>query len=90
MNANSRIARSSIITDIVNGIRVGGGGFVRYDQQEMRWYDVGDKIARDKVRLLKEYWTQIRVFLRCSSFSIHHFAFFTGWAGTKGFSPTTE
>ncbi|KAL3941990.1 MAG: hypothetical protein SGBAC_003733 [Bacillariaceae sp.] len=48
LNASSRIARSAIITDIVNGIRAGGGGFVRYDQTEMRWYDVGDKIARDK------------------------------------------
>jgi hypothetical protein len=50
MNASSRVERSSIITDIVIGIRTGGGGFVRYDQAPMRWYDVGDKIARDKVR----------------------------------------
>ncbi|CAJ1926432.1 unnamed protein product [Cylindrotheca closterium] len=48
MNAGSRLERSTIITDIVTGIREGGGGFVRYDQAEMRWYDVGDKIARDK------------------------------------------
>lgn len=41
-----------MISDIVASIRASstsGGGFVRFDMETRRWYEVGDKIARDKV-----------------------------------------
>ncbi|CAJ1959204.1 unnamed protein product [Cylindrotheca closterium] len=48
--SNSRPARSAIITNVVASIRdVSEGGFVRLDLASGRWYEVGDKMARDKV-----------------------------------------
>ncbi|CAJ1926452.1 unnamed protein product [Cylindrotheca closterium] len=54
MKAPSRIAKSVVITNLVNSIRdsateQGGGGFVRFDSSSGLWYEVGEKIARDKV-----------------------------------------
>lgn len=53
IKAQSRIAKSAIITNLVSTIRESstqpGGGFVRYDESIGRWYEVGEKIARDKV-----------------------------------------
>ncbi|CAJ1926465.1 unnamed protein product [Cylindrotheca closterium] len=54
MKAPSRIAKSVVITNLVNSIRdsateQGGGGFVRFDNSCGLWYEVGEKIARDKV-----------------------------------------
>ena len=51
-NAQSRVKKSIVISDIVASIRESsttGGGFVRYDLRIERWYEVGDKVARDKV-----------------------------------------
>eukprot|EP00980_Cylindrotheca_fusiformis_P011217 scaffold2574_cov98-Cylindrotheca_fusiformis.AAC.7 len=50
--AKSRSKRSAIISEIVTSIRESsthGGGFVRLDCYTRRWYEVGDKVARDKV-----------------------------------------
>eukprot|EP00980_Cylindrotheca_fusiformis_P002644 scaffold620_cov103-Cylindrotheca_fusiformis.AAC.4 len=49
--AESRTARSTIINDIIVEIRERSkqAGFVRYDAGRNLWYEVGDKIARDKV-----------------------------------------
>jgi len=50
--ANSRCLKSGVITDIIATIRsksTQNGGFVRYDDAQKRWYEVGDKVARDKV-----------------------------------------
>lgn len=44
--------KSSVISEIVESIRESsttGGGFVRFDMRMERWYEVGDKIARDRV-----------------------------------------
>mmetsp|Transcript_38299 Transcript_38299/g.92653 ORF Transcript_38299/g.92653 Transcript_38299/m.92653 type:complete len:212 (-) Transcript_38299:547-1182(-) len=53
MKASSRIAKSAIITNLVNSIRDSstqpGGGFVRFDNASGMWYEVGEKVARDKV-----------------------------------------
>ena len=46
--------RSAIITNIVASIRdASEAGFVRLDLASGHWYEVGDKMARDKVRKLK-------------------------------------
>mmetsp|Transcript_27381 Transcript_27381/g.66485 ORF Transcript_27381/g.66485 Transcript_27381/m.66485 type:complete len:149 (-) Transcript_27381:532-978(-) len=50
--AKLRVNKSAVISDIVGSIRASsatGGGFVRFDMETRRWYEVGDKIARDKV-----------------------------------------
>eukprot|EP00980_Cylindrotheca_fusiformis_P005559 scaffold1177_cov79-Cylindrotheca_fusiformis.AAC.1 len=50
--AKSRSEKSAIISEIVTSIRESstqGGGFVRLDSNTRRWYEVGDKVARDKV-----------------------------------------
>lgn len=53
MKASSRIAKSVVITNLVSSIRDSatqpGGGFVRFDECSGLWYEVGEKIARDKV-----------------------------------------
>jgi hypothetical protein len=52
MKAMTRSERSAVISGIVTSIRdssTGGGGFVRLDAASKRWYEVGDKVARDKV-----------------------------------------
>eukprot|EP00980_Cylindrotheca_fusiformis_P017274 scaffold5345_cov86-Cylindrotheca_fusiformis.AAC.4 len=54
MKANSRSVKSAVITDIVTSIRdssdtINGVGFVRFDSSLNLWYEVGDKVARDKV-----------------------------------------
>ena len=53
MKATTRIEKSTVISNIVTGIREcstqEGGGFVRWDASSQRWYEVGDKVARDKV-----------------------------------------
>lgn len=53
IKAPTRTAKSAIITNLVSSIRESsttiGGGFVRYDESTGRWYEVGEKIARDKV-----------------------------------------
>ena len=49
--ATSRPERSAIITNIVSSIREAAeAGFVRMDATTGHWYEVGDKMARDKVR----------------------------------------
>ncbi|CAJ1926260.1 unnamed protein product [Cylindrotheca closterium] len=51
-NAKSRAEKSAVISDIVVSIKessAAGIGFVRYDMERRRWYQVSDKIARDKV-----------------------------------------
>lgn len=51
-NAKSRVEKSAVISDIVGSIRdssTTGVGFVRFDMKMERWYEVADKIARDKV-----------------------------------------
>jgi hypothetical protein len=51
--AATRSAKSAVISDIVSSIRASstqeGGGFVRFNASHCRWYEVGDKVARDKV-----------------------------------------
>jgi hypothetical protein len=51
--AATRSAKSAVISDIVSSIRESsaqeGGGFVRFDASHCLWYEVGDKVARDKV-----------------------------------------
>eukprot|EP00980_Cylindrotheca_fusiformis_P011221 scaffold2574_cov98-Cylindrotheca_fusiformis.AAC.11 len=50
--AKSRSEKSAIISEIVTSIRESSthaGGFVRLDSCTHRWYEVGDKVARDKV-----------------------------------------
>eukprot|EP00980_Cylindrotheca_fusiformis_P017273 scaffold5345_cov86-Cylindrotheca_fusiformis.AAC.3 len=50
--ASSRSGKSAVITDIVESIRDSsdtGGGFVGFDPSQNQWYEVGDKVARDKV-----------------------------------------
>eukprot|EP00980_Cylindrotheca_fusiformis_P002521 scaffold593_cov126-Cylindrotheca_fusiformis.AAC.3 len=50
--ASTRSGRSAVITDIVASIRDSsdrGGGFVRFSPSLNQWYEVGDKVARDKV-----------------------------------------
>ncbi|CAJ1926492.1 unnamed protein product [Cylindrotheca closterium] len=53
MKAPSRIAKSVVITNLVNSIRDSStqphGGFVRFDTSCGLWYEVGEKVARDKV-----------------------------------------
>jgi hypothetical protein len=51
MKAIARSERSAIISNIVATMRKSSrvGGFVRLDILTHRWYEVGDKIARDKV-----------------------------------------
>jgi hypothetical protein len=51
MKAMARPDRSAIISNIVATMRRSSriGGFVRLDSTTHRWYEVGDKIARDKV-----------------------------------------
>jgi hypothetical protein len=51
MKAMARTERSAIISNIVATMRKSSriGGFVRLDIPTHRWYEVGDKIARDKV-----------------------------------------
>ena len=70
--APSRIAKSVIITNIVNSIRDSStqpcGGFVRFDTSCGLWYEVGDKIARDKVgQALRNVKTRIE-----SQFQLTH------------------
>jgi hypothetical protein len=47
--AKSKIAKSSIVTDIVDAIRTSspGGGFVK--KSEGTWYQVSEHHAREKV-----------------------------------------
>lgn len=51
--ANSKHERSMVVTGIVDAIREcrvdGRGGFIRKDAVSGRWYEVGDKISREKV-----------------------------------------
>eukprot|EP00980_Cylindrotheca_fusiformis_P012506 scaffold3073_cov66-Cylindrotheca_fusiformis.AAC.21 len=58
-NAKCRSKKSAIISDIVTSIRESsshGGGFVRLDSYTQQWYEVGDKVARDKVgQTLRDY-----------------------------------
>ena len=53
LKASSRSEKSAVISSIVTSIRESsthkGGGFVRFDITLNRWYEVGDKVARDKV-----------------------------------------
>ncbi|CAJ1967795.1 unnamed protein product [Cylindrotheca closterium] len=52
VKAKSRSLKSAVISDIISVIRsksTHNGGFVRYDDVAKRWYEVGDKVARDKV-----------------------------------------
>jgi hypothetical protein len=52
MKGNNRSEKSAVISNVVSTIRESsthGGGFVRYDAVSHRWYEVGDKVARDKV-----------------------------------------
>eukprot|EP00980_Cylindrotheca_fusiformis_P011219 scaffold2574_cov98-Cylindrotheca_fusiformis.AAC.9 len=52
VKAKSRSEKSAIISEIVTSIRESSthaGGFVRLDSCAHRWYEVGDKVARDKV-----------------------------------------
>jgi hypothetical protein len=52
MKANNRCKKSAVISNVVSTIRESsthGGGFVRYDAVSHRWYEVGNKVARDKV-----------------------------------------
>lgn len=53
MKTASRRAKSALISNIVDCIRDSsaqdGGGFVRWDRSLKRWYQVGDRVARDKV-----------------------------------------
>ena len=53
LKASSRSEKSAVISSIVTSIRESsthkGGGFVRFDIALNRWYEVGDKVARDKV-----------------------------------------
>lgn len=52
MAANLRSEKSAVISDVVSTIRESaarGGGFVRFDAASRCWYEVGNKIARDKV-----------------------------------------
>jgi hypothetical protein len=52
MKASSRSEKSAVISSIVTSIRessANGGGFVRWDPASQGWYEVGDKVARDKV-----------------------------------------
>jgi hypothetical protein len=58
--AATRSAKSAVISDIVSSIRESsaqeGGGFVRFDASHCLWYEVGDKVARDKVgQALRDY-----------------------------------
>lgn len=50
--AKSRSRRSAVITNIITSIRSSsemGGGFVRFQPSQSLWYEIGDKVARDKV-----------------------------------------
>ena len=53
MNVKSKHERSTVVTVIVDAVRESSpqryGGFVRKDLVTGRWYEVGDKIAREKV-----------------------------------------
>lgn len=57
--AKSRPEKSALISHIVVSIRESsttGAGFVRFDMETRRWYEVGDKAARDKVgQSLRKY-----------------------------------
>eukprot|EP00980_Cylindrotheca_fusiformis_P012509 scaffold3073_cov66-Cylindrotheca_fusiformis.AAC.24 len=58
-NSKCRSKKSAIINEIVTSIRENsshGGGFVRLDSYTQQWYEVGDKVARDKVgQTLRDY-----------------------------------
>ena len=53
MKASSKKEKSTVVTTIVETIRSAcqetGGGFIRKDPLSQRWYEVTDKIAREKV-----------------------------------------
>ena len=46
---DSKLVKGQMVTGIVEDIRSGGGGFVRYDLESRMWYDIGDEAAREKV-----------------------------------------
>jgi hypothetical protein len=64
--ADSRSTKSAVITDIVSAIRAsskraGDVGFVRFDSFVKRWYEVADRVARDKVgHYLRDATTKAR------------------------------
>ena len=53
IEASCKKSKSYVVTIIVNTIRASsqaeGGGFIRKDRLNKRWYEVKDKIAREKV-----------------------------------------
>ena len=48
--ANTKLAKSKIVTQIIGMIQSAGGGFVKYEKG--RWYEVSDGMAREKVGAL--------------------------------------
>ena len=49
--STSRAQKTAVISDVVELVRQNspGGGFVKYDQNKSKWYEVGDHLAREKV-----------------------------------------
>ena len=50
--AKSKLAKSSIVNDIVDSVRLNasnGGGFIRQNNKTKVWYEIGDVLAREKV-----------------------------------------
>jgi hypothetical protein len=49
--ADSKMDKSLIVSEVVNGIRERSpdGGFIKKDKRTGRWFEVGDHLAREKV-----------------------------------------
>jgi hypothetical protein len=63
--AETKSAKSRIVSDIVELIRDSGGAFVK--EKEGRWYEVGDVVAREKVgSLIRDFlFTRYRSASKC-------------------------
>ena len=54
IEAQTRDEKSYIIKSVIDLLRckaksIGGAGFIKYDKQNGRWFEVGDQFAREKV-----------------------------------------
>jgi hypothetical protein len=45
---SNRRDKSEIVREIVDSVRAYGGGFVRFDDEEEKWTDIGNGRAREK------------------------------------------
>ena len=47
-SASSKLAKGLIVSEVIEKVREQGGSFVRQDPRTGRWFEVGDRLAREK------------------------------------------